>query len=314
MYSDDFRALAVRLIIEQRWSYQQVASMLRVGKGTVHRWVNPSPSRLKQPRAQADAAFSTDALAALADFIAQEPCTTQARLQVLMKQRGHPCGRKKLAAGIRMLGITKKRTSKRTGPRTSDDASAAYHILMSECFDTVNKIVVSVDECYFSERVLPLTGFSKAGSKCVVATNTGGWMQRSLLLAVASDGTKQFELFHGAVNKQRFTRFILSLPYPPGSVVILDNVSFHKCSTPFVAKAYKKIHTPPYSPEDNCPVENAFSKIKGRFRSFWPWPLGVDGSVRSAVSCLTAGDILGSFAHLRQRCDARESRNPRFAA
>jgi hypothetical protein len=130
----------------------------------------------------------------------------------------------------------------------------------------------------------------------------GGWAQRSLILAVASDGSRHHVLHRGSINKRLFTAFLLSLPYPPGTVVILDNVAFHKGLVPFVAKGFEQLRTPPYSPEDNCPVENAFSKIKGRFRSMWPWPAGVDASVDAATRGLDQSDVLGSFAHLHKRC------------
>jgi len=83
----------------------------------------------------------------------------------------------------------------------------------------------------------------------------------------------------------------------------MDNASIHKPWTPFVAKGFKKLYAPPYSPDHNCPVENAFSKIKAAFRAAWPWDAGtgVDAAVRCAAEGLTAADIIASFRNLRHR-------------
>ncbi len=165
-------------------------------------------------------------------------------------------------------------------------------------------LFVCVDECHFSERVLPLYGYSPVGRPCVVSSNTPGWTSRSLILAVASDGSKHFHLHDGAINTERFHRFVLSLPYPPGTAIVLDNVAFHKKQTPFVAKAFRTVYTPPYSPEHNSPVENAFGKIKGAFRALWPWPDGVPSAIRHAVGLLAASDIDASFRRWRAACRA----------
>lgn len=163
--------------------------------------------------------------------------------------------------------------------------------------------VISLDESYFSERVLPLYGYSAVGSKCVVASPVPAWRQRSLLLAIASDGTAVQSLKHGSFNKAAITKFLAELPYPRGSVVLLDNASIHNgVHLVAVAKGYKVCFTPPYSPEFN-PVEHAFSKIKACFRGMWPWAGGsaVDESVQAATETLSSADILGYFRAVSAR-------------
>ena len=301
MYSQDFRALAVRLILDQKWSYNTVATTLKIGKGTVHRWVHHCfEANLQRKHVRC---LPQHELNSLNELLQLEPCTTLARLQTRMQALGYRLGRKRVSQAVRALGFTKKRTTKRIGPQSPDPAvCASFHSHLSRRF-AQQRLIVSIDESYFSEKVLPLTGFSKRGSKCVVASNQGGWSKRSLLLAVASDGSKHYKIWNGSVNKERFVSFVLSLPYPPGTVIVLDNVSFHKIKTPFVAKGFEQLHSPPYSPDDNGPVENSFSKIKSRFRSSWPWPLGVDGSIVQAVETVCEKDIIAAFGHLERRCN-----------
>jgi hypothetical protein len=162
-------------------------------------------------------------------------------------------------------------------------------------------LVSCIDECYFSERVLPLYGYSKVGTKCVVRGPGGGWKKRSLLLSVRSDGQMDYVIYDGSINGQRFHDFIRKLPYPDGTTIVMDNISFHKSQSSFQQKGYVPIYIPPYSPDFNGPVENSFSKIKAAFRSMWPWnSQGVDACIHTAVRTLSPADIVASFQRLKR--------------
>ena len=158
--------------------------------------------------------------------------------------------------------------------------------------------IVSVDECYFSEKVLPLYGYSPIGSKCVVTSQATSWKKRSLLLAVANDGYKHAKIYDGSINKVRFSAFIRSLPFPPNTTVILDNVAFHKDVTPFVSKGFQPLFSPPYSPDHNGPVKHSFSVVKTAFLSMWPWKDGVDNCIQDAVQTLEPQYIRHMFKNL----------------
>lgn len=198
-----------------------------------------------------------------------------------------------------ICGLTRKRTRKRLGrlPDTSV-VDAFKHALKARWLQ--GRTLVSVDECYFSERILPLFGYSPQGTPCVVTAPNASWKQRSLLLAVASDGSMYHRVIQGAANKAVFFNFVSELPYAKGAVLLLDNVAFHKDVKPFVAKGFEPLFTPPYSPEYN-PVEHAFAKIKGAFRCL----RGSDGAcsvnqaIELAVAQLQGKDVLGMFQHLR---------------
>ena len=161
-------------------------------------------------------------------------------------------------------------------------------------------LVVSLDECYFSERVLPLYGYSRVGQKCVVTAPTGSWSKISLFLAIASDGSMQYELVSGAGNRKLCAAFLEALPYPPGTTLLMDNVSFHhRLQHVTDAKGYRVLFTPPYSPQFN-PVEMAFSVVKTAFRSAWPWRAGVDRAIDQAIDCLSPGGVQNFFTHVDQ--------------
>jgi transposase len=70
----------------------------------------------------------------------------------------------------------------------------------------------------------------------------------------------------GSFNKERFLNFLKDLSLlPPGTVILLDNVSFHhSLVVKDIAKQHSLVllYTPPYSPCFN-PIEGVFSIIRG---------------------------------------------------
>ena len=297
MYSQDFRRLAVSLYNQGR-SFSCVARLLRISSSTVHRWVHSGAAVRKRKRRP----LTDRLLAEVASFVGAHPTTTHNKIRGhLLASLRERVGLRTVARLLTALRLSRKRTVKRMSRTLCPDrqAAAAFENIVNAQTD---QLVVCVDECHFSERVLPLYGYSPVGHPCVVNSTTSGWTSRSLILAVASDGSKFYHLHDGAINTDRFQRFVLSLPYPSGTTIVLDNVAFHKRQRPFLVKRYRAMYTPPYSPEHNSPVENAFGKIKSAFRALWPWASGVQSAVHDAVRQLTADDIDASFRRWRMAC------------
>jgi hypothetical protein len=145
-------------------------------------------------------------------------------------------------------------------------------------------LVVSLDECYFSEKVMPLYGYSTVGECCKVRNKRGGRTKRSLILGIGSDGSCVHQVVLGSVKRTTFEAFVLSLTYPPGTVLLMDNCTVHKkLETAFSTKGYLALFLSPYSPSFQ-PVELAFSKVKGIYRRMWPWGAGVDSAVVKSVA------------------------------
>jgi len=86
-------------------------------------------------------------------------------------------------------------------------------------------LYVSVDECHFSEKVIPLYGYSPLGKKCTLRNKKGSWIQQSLLSCIASDGTFAHNLKKGSINRVDFQKFINDIDFPKETVVIMDNCS-----------------------------------------------------------------------------------------
>ena len=306
-YSLDLRKAAVRML-SQGNTFRDVAQLVGVSTSTLHRWKTLGVSVARR-QITAPKKLTTPVLTALRDFVQESPCTTLQRMRHHLKTScSTTICRQTIAKGLRLLRISRKRTSQRLGAAASlptPDVIDAFKRNATQALSTA-PLVASLDECYFSERVLPLYGYSPVRQKCVVRSPVSSWVRRSLLLSVATDGTTQHVTHTGSINKARFQEFVSGLPYPSGTVVLLDNVAFHKDTTPMISKGYVPLFTPKYSPEYN-PVENVLSKVKAAFRADWPWRCGVESAIDSAVASVDGSNIDGCFRKLRERVTEQEA-------
>ena len=123
------------------------------------------------------------------------------------------------------------------------------------------RLFVSIDECSFSEKVIPLYGYSAIGVKCEIRGKKGSWKNQSLVLALASDGTKHYAIQPGAFTRSAFGKFVESMPYPPGTVLILDNVPSTRtwivCTDQKVTNRYTYHHMPPNSSRSSSPFQKS---------------------------------------------------------
>jgi transposase len=100
----------------------------------------------------------------------------------------------------------------------------------------------------------------------------------------------------GSINSASFASFVGSLDAAPGSVAILDNVSFHKSAVVRDAAARKGIKflfIPPYSPDFN-PIEGTFSVLKAALRS------GQQIDLDTAMATITAEKCKAFFRKSKQ--------------
>jgi DNA-binding Lrp family transcriptional regulator len=312
-YSTDFRVLAIRKYHVKR-SFRRAARCVGISSSTLHAWVEEGVNlgaakaraarRKKRRRA---ARIPLDVQHFLAATAIEQRVTSLYRLRGLVQAAAQSLrfeagsvSCKTISRVLRQQGVSRKRTSRRMCNR----GAVTAEVVRTFCeglreAERSSPLVVSIDECYFSERVLPLYGYSKVGRKCVVAAPQGSWKKVSLLLAIASDGSQHYEMFDGSVAGKTFAGFVTGLPFPSGSTLIMDNVAFHKNTSAADAMGFRVLFTPPYSPQFN-PVEMAFSKAKAAFRAAWPWLSGVDSAIDDAVASITTGDAVSFFSHLAE--------------
>ena len=137
----------------------------------------------------------------------------------------------------------------------------------------LGQVLVSIDESGFDERVRPVYGYAMKGQQAITYhphVYVSKHKRTSLLMAIGSDGSRMHGLFNETTKGEDFADFILGLPFPPGSAIILDNHSIHDVECVQVAMAvndYHPLFIPPQSPEFN-PIEMVFGTLKNDFYRF----------------------------------------------
>jgi transposase len=198
------------------------------------------------------------------------------------------------------LKLSRKRVRTRgTSKKDVPELIAAYKRSYSEAL-MQGKILVSVDECGFSERTRAIFGYSPVGAPCIVKTK-GSWQSHSLLMAVFSTGEKRYFVFKGAVCKASFEAFINSMGLDARHVVLADNASIHK-GLKLANSSATILYTPPYEPDSN-PIELCFSQVKRVFREM---NTGLDTDVLDLVGesverAVTPSQVMGCFDHVLSR-------------
>jgi len=309
MYSIDFRCLAFRKYQACR-SIRQTARIMDVSPSTIHRWVHSSwwsscrskktcrYVRSNQKRRRP----SDNIVAAITSILSIEHNQAKTYKEIrlmLLEQYNYKLSLSSVQRYVtKHANFSRKRLSRKLHGKRSDEQQTAF---LKRYDDLVSNktIVVSVDECGFSEKNIPTYGYSPVGVKLYLPITTKGtWTNHSLALAITSDGKYFHKQKVGSMKRVDFSSFIEDLPFPIGSVILMDNCPIHKkVEETFNRKGYHPLFLPPYSP-DLQPVEIAFSKIKQGFKSRWPWLTGLEKAIEDSVKTTTSDNIFNYFRHV----------------
>ena len=124
-----------------------------------------------------------------------------------------------------------------------------------------------IDETWLKTNMVKTTGWAPVGKRLVDHAPFGHWNTQTFIAALRHDRLDAPWGMPGAINADLFATYVETQLVPTlsrGDIVILDNLSSHKC--PRAAHALADIGAwlvflPPYSPDLN-PIEMAFSKLK----------------------------------------------------
>lgn len=268
MYSSDTRKAAI-LVYQHTQSMRRVSLILKVSQSTVHRWVRGADASGWPSRGSK----FTDAMVALVKLqLSMFPATTASQLQALIwDQLSVKVSRQLVALVLRSrLNMSWKRTRKRGCASSRHDRQEQMRSFRQE-FATAfaNGTLAACDESGFDQRARPIYGYAPRSKPAilVIPASKIKHVHYSLIMAAHMKGMTHSTLHVGSINGHRFADFVADLPFPRGTVIVLDNASIHKCAAARQVAAehgYKLLFTPPYTPEFN-PVEMMFGTIKNRF-------------------------------------------------
>ena len=144
---------------------------------------------------------------------------------------------------------------------------------------------VYLDETGFERAAYRPWAWALKGRK-VFGERNGRSRPRTNLIAATAKGKRLFAplLFEGNLNALIFNHYLkeqLLKQLEPGSLLIMDNASFHKTrKTRELIKesGHELLFLPPYSPDFN-PIEKHFANLK-KIRTYQPTDTPIDDIVR----------------------------------
>ncbi len=134
-----------------------------------------------------------------------------------------------------------------------------------------------------------------------------------MLASMGAEGMGPCLAVEGSTTKAVFEAYVERVLAPslsPGQVVVMDNLAAHKGDRVrelIEERGCELLFLPPYSP-DFSPIEEAFSKVKGRLRKASARTReALVEAIGRALDAVTARDARGFFAHCGYPLDAQPS-------
>lgn len=300
MYGVPFRKAALQLY-GFFGSMHRTARALDISVSTVHRWTK----RIEPLQRVRRSVKLTDAiLASVRFFLASSTLLSSWGVVEHVQRVFGVCISRQLAhLVIKRLGYSFKRTRKRGVSKTYDHVQRMAFV--REFTDAYSAgMLVAVDESGFDHRCTPQYAYALKGRQAIVHYSPSSDRRRlSLLMAIHPHGLHHRVVSDKPVNGASFATFVSSLPYPPGTTLLLDNASIHKTKLTrdeCLKRRYRLLFTPPYSPECN-PIELVFGIAKqhfykNRYLAYDAWKL--DDAVNVCVfHALNGSNVRNCFDH-----------------
>lgn len=157
-------------------------------------------------------------------------------------------------------------------PKADPEKRQHFEARISE-HTIAGKPIIYVDESGFAQSMPRPYGYAARGQRC---TGSHDWHARgrlNVIGAILAFTLITATLFEGHINTDSFYAWLTQdlLPkVPPGSVIVMDNASFHKRSD--IARAIQQAgctleYLPPYSPDLN-PIEHKWAQAKALRRQY----------------------------------------------
>lgn len=174
---------------------------------------------------------------------------------------------------------------------------------MGRLADVKAKDLLFLDEFGCTTEMIRTRARGERGKRVVCKKPQGHWKVLSTIAVLSIGGIVGTGTFEGATDTDTFVTFIREGLVPllrPGQVLILDNLSAHRCPEVdrLVQTAGAKVmRLPPYSPDYN-PIEMAISKIKSLLRKAAKREVGtLLHAIGTAIAAVTAEEAANYIRH-----------------
>jgi len=163
--------------------------------------------------------------------------------------------------------------------------------------------LVFLDESGAQTSMTRTRGRAPRGQRVVAKVPGGHWTVVTMISAVRTSGPFAAASIVGATDSDVFRTYVREILTPnlrPGDVVVMDNLTPHKASgvrEAIEAAGATLRYLPPYSPDFN-PIENLWSKVKGKLRSLAARTIDtLHDAIADALTTVTPADCVGFFRH-----------------
>jgi len=290
MYSYDVRRIATCLYNKLN-SLRKVAQILNTSHSTISRWVNHDNNRQRRHRTKK--IDGQPIIDAINGFLATHPFATLKDIRsMLLINFNITASIELVRLAIKRFNFSKKRARYFSEP--TDDAIKLQHFLDERAnFVAENRTFVSIDETSFGRNYQPAIGYAKKGSRLNVKRVNVHVATQSVVAAVAINQPIQFRKQHGSFRTTSYLEFLSSLTFPSKTVMIMDNVAFHKSTAIkelVLSRGWDILYTPPYIPGFN-PIEGVFSIVKRHYQR----NMNIEGAFASVQLAQIEGFFRGSF-------------------
>jgi transposase len=163
--------------------------------------------------------------------------------------------------------------------------------------------LVFLDESGSQTSMTRTRGRAPRGQRVVAKVPAGHWKIVTMISAVRTSGPFAAASIVGSTDSDVFRTYVQEVLAPQlrrGDVVVMDNLTPHKASG--VREAIESVgaelrYLPPYSPDFN-PIENMWSKMKGRLRTLAARSVdSLHDAIGTALATITPSDCQGFFRH-----------------
>jgi transposase len=158
--------------------------------------------------------------------------------------------------------------------------------------------LIFIDEFGATTTLQRTHGRAPPGERVVSKVPHGHWKVISTIAAMTVRGIEVSASFDDATDTQLFVTFVREALAPrlrPGQMVVMDNLSPHKCPEVdrlIEAANARVLRLPPYSPDFN-PIELAISKIKTVLKKLACRKVdGLFTAIGTALNSITAMDAV----------------------
>ena len=246
-------------------SLRKAAVVLQVSHSTVARWLkDPTQKKYsRKSRTKTDLVIDT-----IRSTLQNDPFISLVKLRLLiLNVLGIRVSKELIRTAIKcQLRYSKKKAKYFSSPSTLKQKTEDF-LVKRQQFLSENIPFVSLDETSFGRNGIETHGYAPIGSKLVIKKPSPRMTTVSALALISRDAIVQYRTREGSYNTQTFIDFLNALDISPGTVILLDNVSFHHSK---VVKALAEqrewilLYVPPYSPWFN-PIEGVFSIVKRHY-------------------------------------------------